>query len=191
MIDFYGSLQRTIEKDRQRRIEEKNRKEGRLTIQESHAALRKNFDSLAENSKTTIDYLSKSRGFHVMLKFKDRAESNQKDAVLMYILSNENTRPLQGKPFSLGVLKRVNQAIDEALYKGFRPLDKRDIGRPLTTDEPDVVIDEQSFGDEDVLYNLTRDTFYSTDDYETVVERAQSATAQFEQEGRERGLIVD
>jgi len=128
-----------------------------------------------------------------MLKFKDRAESKKKDAVMMYILSNDNFRPLQEMPYSLGTLKKVQQAVEKALFKDLKPLSKSDIGKPLSSSDPDVIVDERSFdhNPDHVLYDLTDDTYYSTDDYKEVVERAQNATAQFEQEGRERGLIVD
>lgn len=193
MFDFWTMAKEVAAEQKAENEAMRRKAEGRLTLRESYDSLQNSFDKLYDNTKKRIHVLSKSRGFHIMLKFKDRAESNQKDAVMMYILSNDNVRPLQGMPYSLSTLKKVNQAVENAIYKGLRPLDKRDMGKPLTTDDPDVIIDERSFDNnpDHAIYSLTRDTFYSTDDYATVVERAQSAMAQFEQEGRERGLIVD
>lgn len=155
--------------------------------------LRDNFNKLADNSSKAISSISLSKTFHVMQKFKERADKLQGRAVTMYLLSHDSVRPEKGQSFSMGTLKKVEDAVKKAVYGSFTALSAKDIGKPLDSGAPDEVIDSRSFSgkEDDLFYNLTRDEFYTVDDYRVAIDRANKAIDQFEQEGRSEGLIVD
>ncbi len=191
-IDFIQMARDSVEKTRAKGRKSQHAKDLN-DWKRVYDELRDNFNKLADNSSLALSEVSLSRTFHAMQKFKERAEKLHGRAVTMYLLSHDSVRPEKGQPFSMGVLKKVEDAVKKAIYGNFTSLSAKDVGKPLNSGTPNETIDSRSFSgkEDDSFYSLTDSDYYTVDDYRVVVDRANKAIAQFEQEGRSEGLIVD
>ncbi len=129
----------------------------------------------------------------MMQKFKERTEKLANHATRVYLLSNPQLRPKKGEAYSLSDLKKIDEKLLSLAYQGLNPLTEADIGKPLAKSMPDGLIDEKSFSgkEEDYFYSLTRDVFYTVEDYKVAMDRLNYMIDHFEEEGRKNGLITD
>ncbi|NPA72796.1 MAG: hypothetical protein GXO35_08210 [Gammaproteobacteria bacterium] len=200
MIDFWTITQDALSKMKEENNARLRKEKGTLTWKESYHRLDASFEKLYDGHVETKKHLEgviggerKTSLMHALVKFKERTAKVENKAVLMYVLSNKSARPVTDKPYSMALLKKVEEAVHKAIYKGKNKLTSADIGKPFNARDEEVIIDGRSFTgrDEDIFFNLTNDDYYTIDDYKVMLQRANKVVDKFEAEGRERGLICD